>query len=97
MPGGKGSIVIYPNPAQSSALVTLQLTLPAPAEQIQVLLYTLSFRQVNEISLFNIPGGDTDISLPLFDRQGHPLANGIYYVVVRTSRERLISKLMILR
>jgi hypothetical protein len=89
-------VVLFPNPATGPGPVTLQITLSS-SEQVQILVFTTAFRRVNEITLSNVPAGTTDVALPLTGQQGTPLANGLYYVVVRTSQGRFITKLMVLR
>jgi hypothetical protein len=77
--------------------VTIQISLSSPADRVQILLYTTAFRRVNEITLPGVPAGTSNLSLPLTDRKGNPLANGLYYVVVRSPQGRFILKLLILR
>jgi hypothetical protein len=64
---------------------------------VTIEVFTTAFRRVNEITLFNVPAGLNDIALPLTDREGAPLANGLYYVVVQTPQGRFVTKLLILR
>ena len=73
------------------------ITLSAPANQVTVSVYTTSFRRVNEIVLTNVPAGTSEETLPLTDRSGVPLANGLYYIVVHTPQGRFLSKLIVLR
>jgi hypothetical protein len=77
--------------------VTIQVSLGSPASQVTIEVFTLAFRKVNTITLSNVPAGISDIALPLTDREGMPLANGLYYVVVQTPQGRFITKLIILR
>jgi arabinan endo-1,5-alpha-L-arabinosidase len=95
-PAETGGVVLFPNPATGPGPVTLQVTLSS-AGQAQISVFTTAFRKVNTITLSNIPAGTTDVALPLTDQQGTPLANGLYYVVVRTPQGRFITKLMVLR
>jgi arabinan endo-1,5-alpha-L-arabinosidase len=95
-PTGTGGVVLFPNPATGPGPVTLQVTLSS-AGQVQISVFTTAFRKVNTMTLSNVPAGTTDVALPLTDQQGTPLANGLYYVVVRTPQGRFITKLMILR
>jgi hypothetical protein len=88
--------VLFPNPATGPGPVTLQVSLSSPG-QVQITVFTTAFRKVNTITLSNVPAGTTDVVLPLTDQEGTPLANGLYYVVVRTSQGRFTTKLMILR
>jgi hypothetical protein len=77
--------------------VTLQLTLAAPANQVVISVYTTAFRMVNTFTPVNLPQGTTDIGLPLTDKSGTPLANGLYYILVRTPQNRFLLKLLVLR
>jgi hypothetical protein len=90
-------VVVYPNPATGPGPVTLQITLHSPASQVKILVFTTAFRLVNEIEETNVPAGVTDVTLPLTDHFGKPLANGLYYVVVVGPQVRLIDKLLIIR
>lgn len=90
-------MVIYPNPAKGTGPVTLQITLTAPASRVTVSVYTTAFRRVNEITLTNLPAGTTEEALPLMDRSGVPLANGLYYIVIQTPQGRFLAKLLVLR
>jgi hypothetical protein len=67
------------------------------AGQVQISVFTMAFRRVNEITLPNVPAGTADVALPLSDQRGTPLADGLYYIVVRAPQGRFITKLMILR
>ena len=95
-PAETGGVVLFPNPATGPGPVKLQVTLPSTG-QVQISVFTTAFRRVNEITISNVPVGTTDVALPLTDQQGTSLANGLYYVVVRTSQGRFIAKLMVLR
>lgn len=75
----------------------MQLVLPSPAAQVEVMVFTPSFRKVNEAVLGNVPEGTSDVALPLADRWGKPLANGLYYVVLRAPQGRFIAKMLVLR
>ena len=90
-------IVIYPNPVKGSEPVTIQISLPAPASEVDIQIFTTAFRKVNEIRLAQVPAGVMDYSYNLEDRLGKPLANGIYYVVVTIDGHRSVEKLLILR
>lgn len=77
--------------------MTLDITLAEQTSQATISVYTTAFRRVNEINLPALPAGATDVALPLTDRWGKPLANGLYYVVVQTSQGRFITRLLVLR
>lgn len=73
------------------------MTLPAPADQVTITVFTAAFRKVNTIVLTNLPPGTASIALPLTDKSGVPLANGLYYVIVKTPQGRFLLKLLVLR
>jgi len=86
---------IYPNPVTGP---TVNL-LPPPAQglsDVRVEIFTLSFRKVKDQTFPNVPPG-SPITLDLTGWGGHPLANGIYYVVVTTEAGRVMGKLLVLR
>jgi hypothetical protein len=89
-------VVLFPNPVTGPGPVTLQVTL-STAGQARIEVFTLAFRMVNEITLPNVPAGTTNVALPLTNREGMPLANGLYYVVVQTPQGRFIVKLLVTR
>jgi len=88
--------VIYPNPATGAGPVSIRLPNYPGIAKVTVKVFTTAFRMVNEIPYSNQEGG-TDIPLPLNNRWGTPLANGLYYVVVYTPEGRAIEKLLIIR
>ena len=85
--------VIYPNPCPGSE-TTLQLPEPN-AENLTVKIFTLSFREVQTIEINQVSGDS--IQIPLYDKGGHPLANGLYYFVIELGGNRWINKVLILR
>lgn len=96
LPGQQG-IVIYPNPVKGSESVTIQISLPIPATDVDIQIFTTAFRKVNEIRLSQVPAGVMAYSYNLEDQWGKPLANGLYYVVVTANGQKMILKLLILR
>ncbi len=96
------SPALYPNPAPGSSF-TLNLNLCVPTN-VRVQLFTTAFRKVLDKNLGLIPIG-VDQVMKLQDNGGIPLANGLYYVVVRTSpipgsgqpAQQWIGKLLIIR
>ena len=89
--------MIYPNPVKDSGPATIRLSLPVPAAEVDIQIFTMAFRKVNEIRLSQVPAGVTETSLNLVDRWGKALANGLYYVVVTIDGRRSIVKLLITR
>jgi arabinan endo-1,5-alpha-L-arabinosidase len=93
-PVGNQTVVIFPNPAPGGT-VHLLPPIYAGSSNVRVEIFTAAFRKVKDETFTNIPSGQA-VTLLLTDRQGSPLANGIYYLVVTTSRGRSIGKLIIL-
>jgi hypothetical protein len=56
----------------------------------------LAFRKVQEKVFSQAPLG-TDIQMDLTDKDGTPLASGLYYVVVSYDGNRFVGKLLILK
>jgi hypothetical protein len=96
-PPGREGIVVYPNPAMGPGPVTLQLSLSGPESSLDLEVFTTAFRKVNDIHLGQVPAGVTDWPLPLKDQWGTPLADGLYYAIVRGSGRRLSARLLVLR
>jgi hypothetical protein len=86
-----------PNPVRASSTVQVRLHFNQGAQDVSLEVFTLAFRKVNQIPLGNVNAGPTTVTLPLTDKSGGPLANGLYYLMVRSSAERKIGKLLILR
>lgn len=66
-------------------------------DKVQVQVETISFRQVNELTFHSEGPGTANLTIPTTDSTGIQLANGVYYVIIRTEGARIVLKLMILR
>jgi hypothetical protein len=88
--------VIYPNPSTGSGQAQIHIPGRTGASDIKVQIFTLAFRLVQQEVFREIPVG-TDIQIALKDKWGHPLASGLYYVVVTIDGKRTIGKLLITR
>jgi hypothetical protein len=97
VPTTGGGVLPYPNPVTGPGPVTIQVTLAAPAQDARILIFTTSFRKVNEICLGQVPAGMTKVSYNLTDRWGAPLANGPYYLILRGVPGRSVGKVLISR
>ncbi len=71
--------------------------MPAPADEVVVTVYTTAFRKVNNVTAVNLPAGTSDIPLPLVDKAGVLLGDGLYYLAVKTPQGRMVLKLLVLR
>jgi hypothetical protein len=92
-----GLILLYPNPVNSPGPVQIQLTLGQAATDVNVSVFTTAFRKVNEVDYGAQPAGMVKLPLPTLDKSGIPLANGLYYLVVKIDGKRLVGKLVVLR
>ncbi len=86
--------LVYPNPSTGGP-VWINPGLSSPSD-VKISLFTTAFREVNDLSLQDVPVG-VRLSLPMNDRWGNPLANGLYYVVVHTPEGQTVLKLLVLR
>jgi hypothetical protein len=66
-------------------------------DKVSVQIQSSSFRLITEVTYHSQGPGTANLVLNLVDATGVQLANGIYYVVVRTEGARITLKLMILR
>jgi expansin (peptidoglycan-binding protein) len=88
--------VIYPNPADGTQPIAIHVPGLAVPSDIRVQIFTLAFRKVQEQYSPRAPLG-VDITINLVDKNGKPLASGLYYVVVTVNNNRFVQKLLILR
>jgi hypothetical protein len=101
--------VVFPNPADGTQPVNLQIDLSQTTGGINVQVFTIAFRKVQEMSLDGGSPGVTasavagmpykkwTVPLPLTDKWGAPLASGIYYVVITANGKRSVGKLLVIR
>jgi hypothetical protein len=87
--------VVYPNPATGAGPV--YVTSPSSTTtDVEVDLFTVSFRKVQGGSYANVTEGQA-LPIDLTDKTGVPLANGIYYIVLRADGHQWVTKLLVLR
>ncbi len=85
--------VIYPNPATGNQVA---LALPKlNAASVTVEIFTLSFREVQTYHFAQVAG--STVILPLYDKGGVALANGLYYLRVTVDGHKWIVKLLVLK
>ena len=77
-----GVPVIFPNPVNVGFSTGIQLPNYPGIGEVTIQIFTTAFRRVNWFSQPEA-GGSVE-TLPLTDRWGHPLADGLYYVVVQS-------------
>jgi hypothetical protein len=89
----QGTPVIYPNPVTGP---TVNLQLPtANATNVKVQIFTISFREVQTLKFASVAG--YLLTIPLTDRSGRTLADGLYYFVININGTRWIEKVLVLR
>ncbi len=96
-PNPADPILIFPNPVNNPGEIQIQFTLGQSANDINVSVFTTAFRKVNEVDYGSQPAGRLTLPLATQDKWGMPLANGLYYLVVKTPGGRSVGKLMVLR
>lgn len=94
MPLGNKGLVIYPNPVTGT---TVNILPPAyvGSQNIQVEIFTVSFRKVLDENFPNLSAGMA-LKITLVDQWGHALADGLYYMVVTVNGKHSTAKLLIL-
>lgn len=89
-----GTPVPYPNPAQGPVQVSLFFRYGAGEVELQV--FTAAFRKVRSVPVGRAGPGRMDVPFDLRDSQGAALANGSYYLVVRSSQGWAVGRLLVL-
>jgi hypothetical protein len=74
---------------------TLQITLNTPSD-VQYRIFTLSFRKIQDQTIPNVPAGLNNLNIPLVDKRGAALANGLYYLVINYDGKRVVLKLLVM-
>lgn len=93
-PAGNSQVVVYPNPVTGGSVNILPPAYSG-AQDVRIEIFTLSFRRVLNETFPQVPEG-TAVKVNLTDQWGHPLADGLYYVVVTVDGEHSVGKLLIL-
>jgi hypothetical protein len=88
--------VLYPNPTNGLQPVQIKLPNYPGVGMVTIEVFTTAFRKVNTEGFPNQVGGSS-VPLALTGRNGVPLANGVYYVLVQSPAGRSVLKLLILR
>ncbi|HJT24114.1 MAG TPA: hypothetical protein VJ873_06025, partial [bacterium] len=88
----------FPNPVRSpDTSIQVQLAFNNNVPNASLAVFTVAFRKVKELPLGDMNAGVTTVTLPLTDGRNTPLANGLYYLVIRPSPGTGVGKLLILR
>jgi flagellar hook assembly protein FlgD len=88
--------VIYPNPVSGGSF-NIQVTGMTAMDKVQVQIETTAFRVVNQLTFHSEGPGTATLMVPATDSTGTLLANGVYYVIVRTQGARLTLKMLVMR
>ncbi len=86
--------LVYPNPATGS---TVEIQVPiTKASNVTIKIFTLALRVVQVHTESMLPMG-VDVTVPLIDKYGYGLANGLYYFVIEANGQRWVNKVLVLR
>jgi hypothetical protein len=87
---------IYPNPATGDQVRLSLPSIQSPTD-VQVQVFTLSYRKVQDLTFHQVhPGGE--LVLDLMDKTGKTLSNGFYYLAVTPAGQgRILLKMIVLR
>jgi len=92
-----GIPIPFPNPVQSPiSFVQVEVNFKSSDTHGRLGVMTVSGRRVKEIVLGTVHPGPLIVNLPLMDDWGSPLANGLYYLVVKTTTDQAVGKLLII-
>ena len=89
------AVHVWPNPLTEGDSVQIRLE-PEVGEAVEAVLYTVAYRRVVRFDLALTPGARTWV-LTLRDASDKPLANGLYYLLLRTDTGEHVLKILILR
>ena len=90
-----GSIQIYPNPTSSQARIVLDMDLPA---EVEIRVYDILGREVaRPLNGEQRSAGNLEVPWDLNAASGGRVAPGVYQVVIRTGRQRVVRSLVVLR
>jgi len=78
-------------------MVTLKATFDKPHDYVDIKIYTTAFRKVFEQRVGFVPAGAFTFTIDPTNLKGSVMANGFYYVEVRTPTDRWMLKLLILK
>jgi len=85
--------LVYPNPATGSS-TNIQLPV-AQASHVTIQIYTVAMRMVQTIGIAQVNTGT--VTVPLMDKSGAQLADGLYYFVVKVGGQSWTEKVLVLR
>jgi hypothetical protein len=84
----------FPNPFASGTRLTFSLPEDGP---VRLVVYDINGRRVNTLVDGEIPEGDHEVTWAGTDREGRPVARGIYFAVLEFDGERRVRKLTAIR
>ena len=89
-------MLVYPNPSDGRVQVRMHVPLKSVTD-VKVKVFTTSFRKVQDLEFLALGPPGLEMILPMTDKWGANLANGLYYVEVLTDQGWLTAKWLILR
>ncbi|HJT23299.1 MAG TPA: hypothetical protein VJ873_01900, partial [bacterium] len=94
-PQSAATPIVFPNPSTGGPVNVLAAAYTGTAN-VSVEIFTTAFRRVQAQSYANLPYGP--IKIEMQDDWQHPLASGLYYVVIQVDGQpRTVTKLLLLR
>lgn len=89
----------YPNPITTGNenFIRVKLNFNQPEGTGRLVLFTNTFLKISEVPLGNIEPGEQTVQLPIINKYGGQLANGIYFAAVITQRGTATGKILVLR
>ena len=85
---------VFPNPSSGEPVSVLPPSYVGN-QDVKIQLFTTAFRKVKETIDRSVPYGP--LKFELMDDWDHPLASGLYYVVIEVGNHRSVMKLLLLR
>jgi hypothetical protein len=87
----------YPNPCTHCGETNIKVWIASRSDVVRIQLFTTAYRKINEFVLTGLSVGFTPVKVPLRDKKGKMLADGVYYLRVITPQGSVIRKLLVLR
>ena len=86
--------IVFPNPSTGGSVSVLPASYTGNKD-VKIQIFTTAFRLVQETDYSSVPYGPLTVNL--VDKWGHPLASGLYYVVIEVDGHHSVVKLLLLR
>lgn len=89
--------MVYPNPYSGSGPAQVEFTLGQASNDVAISIFTTAFRKVSETHYGALATGAVKLPVEAKDQGGTPLANGLYYLVLKTPQGRSVLKWIVTR